>query len=64
MQDRWGGCGISSIVLCVIGYVAYMTRRIDLAVISLLLIGSILGFLPHNFYPAKMFVGDCGALFM
>lgn len=57
-------CGISTIVLCVIGYIAYMTRRIDLAVISLLLVGSILGFLPHNFYPAKMFVGDSGALFM
>lgn len=57
-------CGISAIVICVIGFIAYMTRRIDLAVISLVLLGSILGVLPHNFYPAKMFVGDCGALFM
>ena len=57
-------CGISSIVICVIGFIAYLTRRIDLAVISLVLLGSILGILPYNFYPAKIFVGDCGALFM
>lgn len=57
-------CGISSIVICVIGYIAYLTRRIDLSVLSLLLLGSILGFLPFNFHPAKIFVGDSGALFM
>lgn len=57
-------CGISSIVICVIGFIAYLTRRIDLTVLSLFLLGSILGVLPFNFYPAKMFVGDCGALFM
>ena len=57
-------CGISSIVICVIGFIAYLTRRIDLVVISLVLLGSILGVLPYNFYPAKIFVGDCGALFM
>lgn len=29
--------------------------------IAAVLIGSVLGFLPHNFYPAKIFVGDGGA---
>ena len=57
-------CGISTIVIFVIGFIAYLTRRIDLTIISLILCGSILGFLPFNFHPAKVFVGDCGALFM
>jgi UDP-GlcNAc:undecaprenyl-phosphate GlcNAc-1-phosphate transferase len=27
-------------------------------------IGSLLGFLFHNFHPAKLFLGDCGSLFI
>ena len=57
-------CGISTIVIAAIGIIAYFMRRIDLAVISLILVGSILGFLPYNFHPASIFVGDSGALFM
>lgn len=34
------------------------------AVISALLIGSALGFLIYNFYPAKVFMGDTGSLFL
>ena len=33
-------------------------------VLSLLMLGSTLGFLVHNFHPAKIFAGDSGALFM
>ena len=57
-------CGISIIVLCVIGFIAYQMRRIDASVVALVLIGSIGGVLPYNFHPASIFVGDCGALFM
>lgn len=56
--------GISIIVLCVIGFIAYQMRRIDVAVVALILVGSIGGVLPYNFHPASIFVGDCGALFM
>ena len=33
-------------------------------ILSLILLGSTLGFLVHNFHPAKIFAGDSGALFM
>jgi len=56
--------GISMIVLMVIGFIAYFMRRIDVAIIALILVGSIGGFLPYNFHPASIFVGDSGALFM
>ncbi|HET6370989.1 MAG TPA: MraY family glycosyltransferase [Nitrospiria bacterium] len=32
--------------------------------LSLLLIGSALGFLPYNFHPARIFMGDSGSLFL
>ncbi len=33
-------------------------------ILSLIMLGSTLGFLIHNFHPAKIFAGDSGALFM
>ncbi len=56
--------GISFIVTCTIGILGYLMGRPDIAIISLILAGSILGFLPYNFYPASIFMGDCGALFL
>jgi UDP-GlcNAc:undecaprenyl-phosphate GlcNAc-1-phosphate transferase len=32
------------------------------AVISVVLAGACLGFLPHNFHPARIFMGDVGAM--
>ncbi|MFV0480301.1 MAG: MraY family glycosyltransferase [Anaerorhabdus sp.] len=56
--------GISFIVTCTIGFLGYLMGRLDIAILSLILAGSILGFLPYNFYPASIFMGDCGALFL
>ncbi|MFI3284565.1 MAG: MraY family glycosyltransferase [Erysipelotrichaceae bacterium] len=56
--------GISCIVLFVIGYIGYLMGRVDIAMISLMLSGAIVGFLPYNFHPASIFMGDCGALFL
>ncbi len=56
--------GISFIVLCVIGLIGFFMGRRDICVIALIMIGGIAGFLPYNFHPASIFVGDCGALFM
>ncbi len=33
-------------------------------VLCLALLGSVLGFLPHNFNPATIFLGDCGSLLL
>ncbi len=56
--------GISIIVLCVIGFIAYKMRRIDASIVALIMVGAIGGVLPYNFHPASIFVGDSGALFM
>lgn len=56
--------GLSILILCAIGFIAYNMRRIDATFICLILIGAIAGVLPYNFHPASIFVGDCGALFM
>lgn len=49
---------ISSITIFII---AILNNRADAAVLTAILSGSILGFLPYNFNPAKIFMGDTGA---
>lgn len=56
--------GVSMIVLCVTGLIGFFMGRRDICVISLIMVGSIAGFLPYNFHPASIFMGDCGALFL
>ncbi len=51
---------ISTIVICF-----FQGRFGELEfLLSLIMLGSTLGFLVHNFHPAKIFAGDSGALFM
>lgn len=56
-----GVSAIGAFALCV---VSFMTGNTMIALMALLLIGSILGFLRHNFFPAKIFMGDTGSLFL
>lgn len=56
--------GISIIVLVTITVTSITSGRSDIASLSMLLAGSIAGFLLYNFHPAKIFMGDCGALFI
>lgn len=56
--------GISSIVLFTIAFSSLHYARTDIAAISLIMAGAILGFLLYNKHPAKIFMGDCGALFI
>lgn len=56
--------GISIIVLFTISMISLTYGRTDISSLSLLLAGSIGGFLVYNFHPASVFLGDCGALFI
>ena len=56
--------GISIIVLFTISMTSYTSGRTDIASLSLLLAGAIMGFLFYNFHPAKVFLGDCGSLYI
>lgn len=56
--------GVCFIVLCTIGLIGFFQGRRDVCVVCLILAGAIFGFLPYNFHPASIFMGDCGALFL
>ncbi|MEG0026310.1 MAG: MraY family glycosyltransferase [Bacilli bacterium] len=57
--------GISSIYFLTIGIIATIQGTFGLEyIITFILLGSTLGFLVHNFHPAKIFMGDSGSLFL
>jgi UDP-GlcNAc:undecaprenyl-phosphate/decaprenyl-phosphate GlcNAc-1-phosphate transferase len=53
-----------SLIATVILYLLALNPTINqpsMAVLAVILIGALLGFLPFNFYPAKIFLGDSGS---
>jgi UDP-GlcNAc:undecaprenyl-phosphate GlcNAc-1-phosphate transferase len=56
-----GVCAISAFSFCLI---ALSLGRPDAAVLTAIVFGACLGFLRHNFYPARIFMGDSGALLL
>ena len=57
--------GISSIFFLTIGIIGFFQGRSGslVMILTFIMLGAILGFLLHNFYPAKIFCGDC-AMFL
>ncbi|MDM5190786.1 MraY family glycosyltransferase [Bacillus sp. DX4.1] len=60
--------GISSIVLATLAYMAVTspigTGAVIILPLALIILASTIGFLFYNFHPAKIFMGDTGALFL
>lgn len=56
--------GVSGIANATILVMAVMMGNVTVILFSALLLGSIIGFLFYNFHPAKIFMGDSGALFL
>ena len=56
--------GISSIATFSLFFIAILAGEPTVALISAALAGSCLGFLPYNFNPAKIFMGDTGSTFL
>ena len=56
--------GVSGISILTILIMAIITGMQPVILLSILLIGSIAGFMKYNFHPAKIFMGDSGALFL
>jgi UDP-GlcNAc:undecaprenyl-phosphate GlcNAc-1-phosphate transferase len=60
-----GVSGISALTFCVIALsLARPASTIQAAILSAIVLGACLGFLRHNFYPARIFMGDSGALLL
>ena len=47
-----------------LGVIFYIRNDIGLMLLALIMVGSLLGFLPWNLYPAKIFLGDTGSMFL
>ncbi len=59
-------CGISAIAASII-FLLSISDRVNqpgTALLAVILAGAALGFLPYNFYPARIFMGDSGAYFL
>lgn len=56
--------GIATVAAAIMGSLAYKLGVMPLAVFSFILAGSTAGFLVFNYNPAKIFMGDCGSLFV
>ena len=56
--------GISAIVCAVIAVFAFSCGQPLMVVLMLALLGSLSGFLFFNFNPARIFMGDCGSMFL
>jgi UDP-GlcNAc:undecaprenyl-phosphate/decaprenyl-phosphate GlcNAc-1-phosphate transferase len=56
-----GVCAISGITFCLI---ALSLGRPEPAILAAIVLGACVGFLRHNFYPARIFMGDSGALLL
>ncbi|MGH3008929.1 MAG: glycosyltransferase family 4 protein [Gaiellaceae bacterium] len=56
-----GVAAISGLTFCVI---ALSLGKVDAAILSAIVFGACVGFLRHNFYPARIFMGDSGALLL
>lgn len=54
--------GVSSIAALSLAYIACFNGQSTAAIILVILAGSLIGFLPYNFNPAQIFMGDTGSL--
>jgi len=56
--------GTSLIASMTIFAISFFYQNRSIAIVSLILAGSIIGFLRYNFFPAKIFLGDSGSLLL
>lgn len=56
--------GVSTIALISIFVMAIIDSQMIVAYLSIVIIGANIGFLYHNFYPAKIYMGDTGSNFL
>ncbi|MBQ3022830.1 MAG: undecaprenyl/decaprenyl-phosphate alpha-N-acetylglucosaminyl 1-phosphate transferase [Clostridia bacterium] len=57
-------CGVSSISALTLLCIAIIVGESEVAFVTSALAGACFGFLPYNFNPAKLFMGDTGSMFL
>lgn len=58
-----GVSGIAAFIIFLLSISAGVDQP-EVALLAIVLVGATLGFLPYNFYPARIFMGDSGAYFL
>src|SRR4051794_4002984 len=56
--------GVAAIAGLTFAVIALSLAKTDAAILSAIVFGACIGFLRHNFYPARIFMGDSGALLL
>ncbi|HKS70629.1 MAG TPA: MraY family glycosyltransferase [Ktedonobacterales bacterium] len=56
--------GVVGITALVMGAISWLLGQHSAALLCAIVAGATLGFLPLNWHPARMFMGDCGAMFL
>ena len=56
--------GVVGITALFITVISFMLHQYSIAVLAAIFTGAVLGFLPHNWNPAKIFMGDTGSMFL
>src|SRR6202007_1210691 len=56
--------GVVGITALFITLISFILHQYSIAVLSAIFTGAVFGFLPHNWNPAKIFMGDSGAMFL
>jgi UDP-GlcNAc:undecaprenyl-phosphate GlcNAc-1-phosphate transferase len=56
--------GVAAIIGATLTVIAWQAGQPFAVFLGLALVGALLGFLPHNFAPARIFLGDTGSLFI
>ena len=57
-------CGVCAIISFFLFIVSLSSGNFVLLIFAAALVGSCLGFLPYNFHPASIFMGDTGSMFL
>ena len=56
--------GVVGITALFITVISFMLHQYSIAVLAAIFTGAVFGFLPHNWNPAKIFMGDTGSMFL
>ena len=56
--------GICLLSFSCIGYLAHLTDNLSVTLVSVAVVGAIVGFMRFNTYPASLFMGDAGSQFL
>ena len=56
--------GTTLLSFCMIAFMGFQSGNPDLVILCMAVAGAIMGFLRHNTYPARVFMGDTGSQFL